>query len=111
MLQLIKQAAHEAIETGKPVALLFGTIINTNPLKVNVDQRFTLDPDFLLVPESLTRLELDLRHHHSTGEGTTDDGLTESIVIRPGLQAGDRVMLLRMQGGQQYLILDKVVSP
>jgi hypothetical protein len=30
------------------------------------------------------------------------------VVIRPGLEAGDKVILLRVQGGQQFLILDKV---
>jgi hypothetical protein len=29
-------------------------------------------------------------------------------MIRPGLETGDKVILLRVQGGQQFLILDKV---
>jgi hypothetical protein len=110
MLNAIRQAALSAMEAGNPVAVMFGTVIKTNPLEVNVDQRFTLDADFLVVPESLTRLELDLRHVHTIPSGTTDEALTQPVVIRPGLQAGDRVVLLRMQGGQKYLILDKVVS-
>jgi hypothetical protein len=69
-----------------------------------VDQRFILDADFLIVPESLTRMELDLSHTHGSG----GQGLTIPVVIRPGLEAGDKVILLRVQGGQQFLILDKV---
>jgi len=110
MLDAIRKAAMTAVEASNPVAVVFGTVTSADPLEVNVDQRFTLDADFLVVPESLTRLELDLKHHHTYGDGTTGDALTEPVVIRPGLQAGDRVVLLRLQGGQRYLILDKVVE-
>jgi len=110
MLDLIKQAAMEAVEASAPCAVMFGSVANTDPLEVNVDQRFTIDADFLIVPESLTRFEIDLKHSHSYTGGTTDDALTDKIVIREGLQEGDRVILLRVQGGQKYLILDKAVS-
>jgi hypothetical protein len=110
MLNAIRQAALTAMETAAPVAVLIGTVTKTDPLEVNVDQRFTIDADFLLVPESLTKLELDLGHTHSASGGTTGPALTEPVVIRPGLEPGDRVALLRVQGGQKYIILDKVVS-
>ncbi|TNJ68233.1 DUF2577 domain-containing protein [Paenibacillus hemerocallicola] len=113
MLDIIKQAAKEAVEAGSPVNILFGEVIQNDPLEVNVDQRFTLDADFLNVPESLTRYEVDLKHSHTYTDdgasGTTGEALADKIVIRPGLQTGDKVVLLRIQGGQQYLILDKVV--
>jgi hypothetical protein len=110
MLNAIRQAALSAMEAGNPVAIMFGTVMKENPLEVNVDQRFTLDADFLIVPESLTAYEVDLQHSHTSTGGTTDDALTQPVVIRPGLKVGDRVILLRMQGGQKYLIMDKVVS-
>lgn len=103
-MNAIRQAALTGMEAGKPAAVMFGEVVSGNPLQVNVDQRFTLDADFLVLPESLIRLELDLSHTH----GSTGQGLTDPVVIRPGLQAGDKVILLRVQGGQQFLILDKV---
>jgi len=110
MLNAIRQAALTAMETAAPVAVMLGTVTKIDPLEVNIDQRFTIDADFLLVPESLTKLELNLSHTHSAAGGSTGAGLTEPVVIRPGLQAGDRVALLRVQGGQKFIILDKVVS-
>lgn len=104
MIEAIRKAALTAMEAGSPAAVMFGKVITANPLEVNVDQRFTLDADFLIVPESLTQLELDLSHSHGGGGAA----LTEPVVIRPGLQIGDQLILLRVQGGQQYLILDKV---
>ncbi|RJX40054.1 DUF2577 domain-containing protein [Paenibacillus pinisoli] len=95
LLTMIKQAAKGAVDASNPTAVLFAEVTNINPLKVNVDQRFTLPADFLVVPESLTRLEIRLG---------------EPIVIRRGLELGDKVLLLRVQGGQQYIILDRMVS-
>ncbi|WP_438435398.1 DUF2577 domain-containing protein [Gorillibacterium sp. sgz500922] len=96
MVDLIKQIGVGAVEAGQPVAVVYGTVTKTSPLEVTVEQRLALPEAFLLVPESLTRYEQTV--------GST------TIVIRPGLKQGDRVVLLRMQGGQQYLILDKVVT-
>jgi len=96
MLEAIKKAAMDAIEAANPVAIMVGTVTKINPLEVNVDQRFTLDADFLIVPETLIRYVLNING--------------SEYIIRPGLQVGDMVVLLRLQGGQKYLILDKVVS-
>lgn len=96
MLNAIKQAAVEAVAASNPVHVMFGRVIKTNPLEVNVDQRFTLTADFLVLAESITPLSV------------TVDGV--EYVIRQGLQAGDKVLLLRMQGGQQYVVFDKVMQ-
>lgn len=64
----------------------------------------------MIVPESLTRYEIELRHSHTFHDGTTGDSLTEPIVIRKGLEVGNKVILLRVQGGQKFVILDKVVG-
>lgn len=111
MLGVIKQAAMAAYEAGGPVAIMFGSVTKTNPLEVNVDQRFTLDADFLIVPESLVKYEIDVKHTHSYSGGTTGEALPDKLLIRRGLEVGDKLIMLRMQGGQRYLILDKVVEP
>lgn len=100
MIEAIRKAALGAVEAGAPVAVVFGSVINTDPLEVNVDQRFTLDADFLIVPDGLVRQELDL----------SGIGLEQPVVIHKGLEVGNSVILLRVQGGQKYLILDKVAS-
>lgn len=95
LVNLIKQASMGAFESSNPVTVLFGTVVKANPLEVNVEQRFTLTRDFLVLTERLTEYK------------TTIAG--QEIVIRKGLQAGDKVILLRVQGGQQYIVWDRVV--
>lgn len=108
LLDTIKKAGAAAYASGNPMAVMVGKVIRTNPLEVNVDQRFTLPEDFLIVPESLTSYEIDAVHRHSVGGAQTDDALAEKLVIRKGLEAGDNVLLLRVQGGQQFVLLDRI---
>ncbi|WP_026263256.1 DUF2577 domain-containing protein [Paenibacillus sanguinis] len=152
MANKIRQLGVGAVDASSPVSVLFGKVMNTAPLEILVDQRFTIDQDFLIVPQQMTRYELDLTHHHTfdggvtsnallspldlkhnhviegaaTGDalldpielshshtyvgGDTGEALPGKIVIREGLKVGDNVMLLRIQGGQKYVVWDKVVS-
>lgn len=82
LVSLIKQVALGAVEQAKPVSVLFGTVSKVSPLEVVVDQRFSLSADFLIVPERLST----------------------------GIETGDKVILLRVQGGQDFIVMDKVVS-
>lgn len=114
MLQAIKKAAEDAIAASNPVNVLFGEVILDQPLQIKVDQRFTLTPEFLVLTERVTEYKIDLSHTHEyVYDGDLRDtsvALEDLITIRKGLEIGDNVLLLRMQGGQKYVVLDRVVS-
>ncbi len=119
LLSTIKQASTAAMAASNPAAVLFGSVTGEAPLQIQVDQRFTLPAEFLIVPETLMHYEVQLRHTHryvddstsGSSTKTTESALPEEpLVIRRGLEIGDKVLLLRVQGGQQYVILDRVVS-
>lgn len=118
LLSTIKQAAGDAIRASNPAAVLTGSVTKIKPLEVRVDQRFTLTSGLLIVPESLTHFEIELQHTHqytdTSDSGsttrTTQPALNDPIVIRQGLKVGDSVLLLRVQGGQKYVIMDRLVS-
>lgn len=82
MINLIKQEALKAVNATNPVNVLTGTVTSMTPLKINIHQKLTLTKEFLIVTERLTR---------------------------ESLENGDKVVLLRVQGGSQYVVLDKVV--
>jgi len=94
MLALIKKAAADAVEASNPVGIYYGVIKTASPLEVEVDQRFILTSEFL----ELTEATKELRIPQGTGE----------YILRRKLQEGDRVILVRIQGGQKYIILDRV---
>ncbi|SYX84601.1 DUF2577 domain-containing protein [Paenibacillus alvei] len=95
LLELIKTAAAEAVAAADPVSVIFGSVTSVTPIEINIDQRLSLTTEFLILSESVQEMTVDI-------SGT-------NYVIRKGLQAGDTVILLRVQGGQQYVVLDRVV--
>ncbi|MEC0171422.1 DUF2577 domain-containing protein [Paenibacillus graminis] len=111
MLEAIKQAALGAMDAAGPVIVQLGIVTSVNPLKVMVDNRLELTEDFFIIPESLTKFEIDLKHTHGIdGSGATKEALVEKIIIRKPLAIGDKLLLIRMQGGQRYVIMDRVVN-
>lgn len=81
LLKAIKKAAVEAVEASKPVSVCFGKVTSSSPIKVLVDQKI-----------NLTKAQLIL---------------TETVTKEP-LQKDDQVILLRQQGGQKYIIVDRI---
>lgn len=108
MIDTIRKASMGAVDASNPVNILFGEVLSVDDLRIKVDQKFILPKEFFVVPESLTRYEIDLSHNHTYADSTTGTSLNV-VVIREGLKQGDKVILMRVQGGQQYVILDKVV--
>lgn len=134
MVQTLKQIAVEAVQAESPVSLVYGTIISISPLQIRAGDKLMLTGKMLLVPQALLTRQvsasinwttdqgagLQTQHAHEAPHGaTTTNGFdpshthtvagTLSLTLHSELAAGDSVLLLRMQGGQQYLVLGKVV--
>lgn len=81
LVKLIKQTALEAMKAEKPVNVCFGKVISVSPLKILVEQKLTLSKAQLVQSKT---------------------------VADYGLAIGDEVILIRQQGGQKYVITDKI---
>lgn len=77
-IEVMKQVAVNAVEARKPVALLFGTVSSLDPFKIRLSQQEEYTKEFFLALDPV-----------------------------PAFEEGDRLVLLRLQGGQQFLILGK----
>ncbi len=91
---LIKKAATEAVDAGKPANILFGKVISPSPIQVQLDQQITLGAAQLTVARLLQ------------GYTVTVEGVPLEVV--PPLAAGERVILAQVSGGQHYIVLDRV---
>jgi len=115
MITIMKRAAMEAVEAQKPAALTLGTVESENPLEIRVEQKFRLRASQLIIPRSLTEYDLEigiLLLTDAEGEPAHAHRIAGENVVRVknALKVGETVMLLRMQGGQKYMILDRVVE-
>lgn len=74
----IKKLARLSNDETVPMKIMFGSVEKASPLEVLVDNRFLVDDEMLIVPDGLT------------------------------LQVGERAILLRDAGGQQFLVMGRV---
>ena len=81
LIEVIKQVALNAVEAGKPVNILYGNVVSDSPLKIKISQQQIFTKEFFTAVEP-----------------------------KPDLIIGEKLVLARIQGGQQYLILGKVVD-
>lgn len=133
MLGAIKRASTEAVEAAKPFALTYGTVIKTSPLTIRVDQKLELGPAQLLLTNAVREYSVDMTVNHWTEDETehthvvhdtyTSGGTSDptdhkhayvgrkKFIVHLGLRVGEQVLLFRTQGGQKYIVLDRVEAP
>ena len=115
MIEIIKRAAMEAMEGQKPAGIAFGTVESENPLEIRVEQKLLLRSEQLILPRSMADFELEIELEASTesgGESGHSHAISgkKTIKILNALKSGESVLLMRMQGGQKYIVLDRMVS-
>lgn len=99
-LKLVKRVAIAAVNSQKLSDIVYGTVISESPLKVQIDQKLTLDEAHLKLTKAVKDHEVEM----SIGSGSK-----QIYTVYNGLLKGDIVTMIRAQGGQQYLIIDKEV--
>ena len=112
LVKAMKKAGVEATSAGGPVTVCFGKVTGTSPLQILVDQKMTLGSAQLVLTRNVTDYEVSVtidwktektqEHEHAlSGE--------KKMTIHNSLVKGDDVVLLRQQGGQKYIVIDRVV--
>lgn len=99
LVRAMQQVSNGANEAGYPADMMSGTVIAVSPLKIKVEQRFDISSAQLIVPEHLTDHTVDAEL----------DGAKKKMKIYSGLKTGQQVALIRQQGGQKFLVTDRVV--
>ncbi len=120
LIEIIKQASVEAIEASNPTAFVYGTVVSANPLKINLEQRLTLDASHLILTTLVRDFSVDVTLDHATANaqgGTGDSSFAthkhavsgkKAMTVHLGLKEGEQVLLIRRQGGQKYIVLDRI---
>ena len=103
LIEIIKRAAIDVMENSQMSDIRLGEVTNTAPLTVKLTQQLTIPSSILVVPEHLTDRHIKITVHNE--DGTNED---KEITISNALVIGDKVALLRKQGGQLYFILDRI---
>lgn len=105
LLKVIKRSALEAMEASQPVRIYYGSVIGTEPLRILVDQRLTLGAAQVVLTRNVT--DYEVRVTKDDEDGTTD---TDTVIVHNALKIGENVILCRQQGGQKFVVLERMVG-
>lgn len=117
MIQIIKQAALEAVENSSPMGIAYGIVTSVSPLEINVEQRMNIKGDMILLTSNVIDKEVEVEVNDKTEDALTSPYNhiheykgTKKHIHKKGLKVGEKVLLIRVQGGQKYIVLDRLVS-
>jgi len=126
LVELIKQAAKEAVDAGQDSDFCYGTVTSASPLKILVEQKMELTSAQLVLTRNVTNFSTTVSisnespwatENKSGGTGEASFAShnhsikgTKTLTINNALKQGDKVVLIRKKGGQEYLVLDRVVK-
>lgn len=95
LVEAVKQAALEAVEAKDPMSFRFGKVVKASPLEIWIDQKLTIPESALILTGMVSKITCE-----AEGIGR--------ITLDNSLKVGDQVILIRVDGGQKYIVLDKV---
>jgi len=122
LLNTIKRVSVEAVMASKPTAVVYGKVISTSPLKISVEQKLTLTSAQLVLTRNVTDYEVSMTVDHVTENTSGGSGEAsfashnhayqgkKLFTVHNGLVVGDEVLLIQMQGGQRYIVMDRVIT-
>ncbi|WP_347498649.1 DUF2577 domain-containing protein [Ruminiclostridium papyrosolvens] len=101
MVEIIKMAAIDAVNDSKPTTVVFGNVLSTAPTAISIDQKLILKEAHLIFTNNVKEHVLEI---------SDELGEKRKFTVHNGLTVGDSVIMVQIQGGQKYLVFDKVVK-
>ena len=116
----------ESQRAGQPTDLRVGTVTSDEPLEISINPAMApLGRDVLYLTSAVVERKIPaLAHTHAVPQGGTTGQALENlaclengaplpvedgyILLNRGLRAGDRVLLLRVQSGQKFIVLSRI---
>jgi len=129
LVEIMKKAAIEAVKASSPSDIVFGRVVGISPLRINIEQRLTLEASHLILTSLVQDFEVDMTvdhftendaflntsHSHPNAGSNSFNSMhkhaykgRKKFLVHLGLTIGESVMLIQAQGGQKYIVLDRV---
>ena len=113
LAESIKRAAVQAVGTQKPCNLIYGTVVQEDPLKIQIEQKLIIEAELgqIVLTRNVTDYELPVEVSVTSGtkEGHTHSVSISKINVKNHLTEGERVAMVQQAGGQKFIVLDRVV--
>lgn len=121
-IKLVKQTVIDTTNASKPVHVVYGTVKSTNPLEIVLEMNEIIPQEMLVLTRNVTDYNVEMTVDHKTEKKSGGSGYSayeshlheyvgrKTFLVHKSLQKGEKVVMARVQGGQKFVILDRVVS-
>ena len=132
LVRAVKKAAVEAVRAENPMGVCHGTVTGISPLEITTDQKLILGEKQLVLTNAVRDYTVEMTvdhvtevisHGHSVTDTYTGGGTAQpvdhshpykgrkSFRVHLGLKMGEKVIMVRCDGGQQFVVLDRWEAP
>lgn len=132
LVRAVKKAAVEAVRAENPMGVCHGTVTGISPLEITTDQKLILGEKQLILTNAVRDYTVEMTvdhvtevisHGHPVTDTYTGGGTAQpvdhshpykgrkSFRVHLGLKMGEKVILVRCDGGQQFVVLDRWGAP
>ncbi len=98
LLGLIKQIAKDDYVASKPTEIRYGYVTEVEPINIILNSQMHLDKSMLVLTDNVRDYEVNV----------DIDGIPRTMKVYNGLKYGDRVILVRYDSGQKYLVVSRI---
>lgn len=107
MVDAVKMATDNMIESKKLTGVYQGLVVETAPLKIKIDQKLSISGKQIVLTDAVQDHDVEITLHGITdSDGDSLSGKT-TITFHKDLQIGETVLLVRRQGGQQFMVVGR----
>lgn len=109
LVKIIQNSAK--LPASESTDILIGQVTSTSPLKIKIDNRFEVGSDFILLTSAVQDFEVEMTVDHETE--TTSAHIhkykgKKKFLVHLALEVGEKVLALRVQNGQKFVIIDRL---
>lgn len=120
--QVIQSIVQNTFNNISATELAIGTVETVGPLSIRISPQILLPASALLLTETVCYKQVDLTHTNPPAGVGLQNGATvvtaagnnspqgANIMLNRDLQVNDKVLMLSVMSGQQYIVLSKVVN-
>lgn len=122
LIEIMQKAAKGVQDTQVQADVVFGTVISESPLEIKLDNNITLSSEHnqIKLVRNVTEHEIEVTplewytEDASGGAGEAAYAAHKHLItgkkkirIHNQLKSGEKVVLIKMAGGQTYLVIDR----
>ena len=103
LLEVIQRVIQENVEAQKPTDIATGTVTSASPLKISVSVELApITGDAIVLTEAVKAWDETVTIEYSGSTPQT------AIIHHKGLSQGDKVVMVRVSGGQRFIVLSRI---